>query len=379
MTPSARSWRAASRHGARWSSPRAWQAPCRRAARFVRAAPRHTRTRAGLLIEVQSELGRRRAGGAPDRRFQRRQCADRAGGAAGLGGAAGQSGARAGQVPAPRAAAWRCSAAAAARRWRIVDYAHTPDALAKALRAARLHCRGRAARGVRLRRRPRCGQAADDGRIAAELADDIIVTDDNPRSEDPARIVADDRRRHRERRDAARHRARPRAGDPPGAGALAAPDDVVLIAGKGHEDYQIVGHERRAFSDQAVVRRAAGQDRSHEAHAGRIRARLWRAPARGGRELHRRGRPTRARWPRRSCSSRCAAELRRRTTSSAAAAAGRRRRCRGQRRARRCRCRRSWCPTCRRRSSAPRAPGARSSPVRWSASPAATARPPSRR
>src|SRR4030088_3573839 len=73
----------------------------------------------------------------------------------------------------------------------IVDYAHTPDALAKALRAARLHCRGQ------LRVVFGCGGDRDAGkrplmgRIAAELADDIVVTDDNPRSEDPARIVAD--------------------------------------------------------------------------------------------------------------------------------------------------------------------------------------------
>ncbi len=73
----------------------------------------------------------------------------------------------------------------------IVDYAHTPDALANALQAARLHCRGvlRVVFG--------CGGDRDAGkrplmgRIAAEFADDIIVTDDNPRSEDPGRIVAD--------------------------------------------------------------------------------------------------------------------------------------------------------------------------------------------
>jgi UDP-N-acetylmuramoyl-L-alanyl-D-glutamate--2,6-diaminopimelate ligase len=133
----------------------------------------------------------------------------------------------------------------------IVDYAHTPDALENALRAARLHCRGQ------LRLVFGCGGDRDAGkrplmgRIAAELADDIVLTDDNPRGENPQRIVADIM-----------------TGIAAGAPltiehdrALAirvalqrsAPDDVVLIAGKGHEDYQIVGAERRAFRDQSVV------------------------------------------------------------------------------------------------------------------------------
>jgi len=133
----------------------------------------------------------------------------------------------------------------------IVDYAHTPDALANALRAARLHCRGQ------LRVVFGCGGDRDTGkrplmgRIAAELADDIVLTDDNPRGEDPALIIADIV-----------------AGIAGGAPltiehdrALAirvalersAPDDVVLIAGKGHEDYQLFAHERREFRDQSVV------------------------------------------------------------------------------------------------------------------------------
>jgi UDP-N-acetylmuramoyl-L-alanyl-D-glutamate--2,6-diaminopimelate ligase len=139
----------------------------------------------------------------------------------------------------------------------IVDYAHTPDALANALRAARLHCRGQ------LRVVFGCGGDRDVGKrplmgqVAAELADDIVLTDDNPRSEDPQRIVADIL-----------------AGVTPGAPlviehdrALAirmalersAPDDVVLIAGKGHEDYQIMGEERRAFRDQAIVTAELGR------------------------------------------------------------------------------------------------------------------------
>jgi UDP-N-acetylmuramoyl-L-alanyl-D-glutamate--2,6-diaminopimelate ligase len=133
----------------------------------------------------------------------------------------------------------------------IVDYAHTPDALGNALRAARLHCRGE------LRVVFGCGGDRDAGkrpmmgRIAAELADDIIVTDDNPRSEDPARIVAEI--------VAGMERPTPHVIEHDRALAIrmglerSEADDVVLIAGKGHEDHQIVGHERRAFKDQGVV------------------------------------------------------------------------------------------------------------------------------
>ncbi len=136
----------------------------------------------------------------------------------------------------------------------IVDYAHTPDALAKALRAARRHCRGR------LRVVFGCGGDRDPGkrpmmgRLAAELADEAVVTDDNPRSEAPEKIV----------REIV-------AGIPPDAAARvehdralairatlerSGPQDVVLIAGKGHEEYQIYGGERRPFSDQRVARAA---------------------------------------------------------------------------------------------------------------------------
>ena len=104
-----------------------------------------------------------------------------------------------------------------------------------------------------------CGGDRDAGKrplmgaIAAELADDVIVTDDNPRSEDPARIVADIL--------AGMRTATPHVVEHDRALAIrlalerAGADDVVLIAGKGHEDYQIVGSERREFSDQTVVSR----------------------------------------------------------------------------------------------------------------------------
>jgi UDP-N-acetylmuramoyl-L-alanyl-D-glutamate--2,6-diaminopimelate ligase len=136
----------------------------------------------------------------------------------------------------------------------IVDYAHTPDALEKALRAARAHCPGRLAcvfgcGGERDR-----GKRAEMARVAESLADEIFITDDNPRGEDPRRIVADIILGLRE--PARAHVEHDRAAAIGAALAAAAAGDVVLVAGKGHEDYQLVGAERRAFSDLAQVRAA---------------------------------------------------------------------------------------------------------------------------
>jgi UDP-N-acetylmuramoyl-L-alanyl-D-glutamate--2,6-diaminopimelate ligase len=138
----------------------------------------------------------------------------------------------------------------------IVDYAHTPDALQKALGAARAHCRGRLTVVFG------CGGDRDPGKrplmgaIAATQADDIVITDDNPRTESPeaiargivAGIPAD--RPYRVQLD--RTRAIREAIEAARAG------DVVVIAGKGHEDYQIYGTERRPFVDQQVVATALG-------------------------------------------------------------------------------------------------------------------------
>jgi UDP-N-acetylmuramoyl-L-alanyl-D-glutamate--2,6-diaminopimelate ligase len=138
----------------------------------------------------------------------------------------------------------------------IVDYAHTPDALENALRAARAHCRKRlhcvfGCGGDRDR-----GKRSQMGRIAEALADALYVTDDNPRSEDPRRIVADILEGLTEPRRAKilHDRATAIAAAVNAAGA----GDVVLVAGKGHEDYQVVGRHRRAFSDYEQVRVALG-------------------------------------------------------------------------------------------------------------------------
>ncbi len=138
----------------------------------------------------------------------------------------------------------------------VVDYAHSDDALDNVLRALRpltsgalwvvFGCGGDRDRG----KRPRMGA------VAVRLADQVVVTSDNPRSEDPEAIVADvlagiqDRARvHVEvDREAAIRWALARTG----------PGDTVLVAGKGHETYQEVAGERRPFDDREVARRALG-------------------------------------------------------------------------------------------------------------------------
>jgi UDP-N-acetylmuramoyl-L-alanyl-D-glutamate--2,6-diaminopimelate ligase len=135
----------------------------------------------------------------------------------------------------------------------IVDYAHTPDALAKALRAARLHCRGRlwVVFGCGGDRDP--GKRPMMGRMAVELADEAVITDDNPRTEPPERIVQDILRGIP---GAAARVEHDRAAAIRATLKRALPSDVVLVAGKGHEEYQIYGSERRPFSDQSVAREA---------------------------------------------------------------------------------------------------------------------------
>lgn len=133
----------------------------------------------------------------------------------------------------------------------LVDYAHSPDALGKVLDAARAHARGRLFCVFG------CGGDRDPGKrplmggIAEAGADVAIVTDDNPRSEDSAAIIAQIVAGMREPNSA--------LVVPDRAEAIrqalfeAEAGDVVVVAGKGHEDYQIVGTETRAFSDRDTV------------------------------------------------------------------------------------------------------------------------------
>ena len=133
-----------------------------------------------------------------------------------------------------------------------VDYAHTPDAVAAAIAALRPHTRDRLIVVLGAGGDRDTGKRPEMGAVAARDADAVIVTDDNPRSEDPALI-----------------RAAVLAGAP-GAieigdrrAAIAAalvqsgPGDVVLIAGKGHEQGQIVGDRTLPFDDVQVARECA--------------------------------------------------------------------------------------------------------------------------
>ena len=133
----------------------------------------------------------------------------------------------------------------------VVDYAHTPDALAQALKVLRGHFSGRVhcVFGCGGERDP--GKRALMGEAAASLADRIIVTDDNPRGEDGDSIVSGILEGIPATLDVVVERDRRRAITTAFAGA--APGDVVLVAGKGHEDYQEGPQGRLPYSDVAVV------------------------------------------------------------------------------------------------------------------------------
>jgi UDP-N-acetylmuramoyl-L-alanyl-D-glutamate--2,6-diaminopimelate ligase len=137
----------------------------------------------------------------------------------------------------------------------IVDYAHTPDAIEKVLAALRPLAAERGghlavvfgAGGERdATKRPLMGAAAERG------ADRVLITSDNPRGEDPLRII--DAIARGMTRAARREPDRQRAIE--AAVLEAAPEDIVLIAGKGHESYQEIAGKREPFSDQAVARAA---------------------------------------------------------------------------------------------------------------------------
>jgi UDP-N-acetylmuramoyl-L-alanyl-D-glutamate--2,6-diaminopimelate ligase len=148
----------------------------------------------------------------------------------------------------------------------LVDYAHTPDAVEKVVSTLRPLCTGRliavfGCGGDRDRaKRPLMAQAV------ARHADRIVATSDNPRTEDPERILDDVveglselTRVEADAFDTAEHsylRVADRREAIAQAVAIAGPEDTVVIAGKGHEDYQIIGRERLPFDDRQEARRA---------------------------------------------------------------------------------------------------------------------------
>ena len=152
----------------------------------------------------------------------------------------------------------------------LVDYAHTPDALERMLHALRPLTRGRliALFG--------CGGDRDRGKrplmgeIAARLTDLVVLTSDNPRTEEPVRIIEEVeegiRKAGKKKFQISNFKSQNRGGD---MGYYVEPDrrasirlalrlaragDLLLIAGKGHEDYQIMGQRRIRFDDREVVR-----------------------------------------------------------------------------------------------------------------------------
>lgn len=139
----------------------------------------------------------------------------------------------------------------------VVDYAHTPDALEKALHAVRAHCLGKlwCVFG--------CGGERDVGKrplmgaIAEQFADVVVITDDNPRGEDGDAIVQ--RILSGMGAPQTAHVERDRARAIEFALKHANAGDAVLIAGKGHEDYQIAGGTTRHFSDRDVANAALGR------------------------------------------------------------------------------------------------------------------------
>jgi UDP-N-acetylmuramoyl-L-alanyl-D-glutamate--2,6-diaminopimelate ligase len=133
----------------------------------------------------------------------------------------------------------------------VVDYAHTPDALEKALLALRVHCEGKLWSIVG------CGGDRDTGKrpmmaeIAERLSDNVILTDDNPRTEDPKRIIddmlagvsnPDDIFVEHHRFDACQLALKG-----------ASEGDIILLAGKGHEDYQVFDSGNVHYSDRETA------------------------------------------------------------------------------------------------------------------------------
>ena len=141
----------------------------------------------------------------------------------------------------------------------IVDYAHTPDALSQVLASLKTHCEGKlwAVFG--------CGGDRDAGKrpLMAQAglagADKVILTADNPRTEDPEAILQDMQVGMSAEQYARTHIDPERQAAIEYAVNQAEPDDIVVIAGKGHETYQEVNNVRYDFDDSVVLQQALEQ------------------------------------------------------------------------------------------------------------------------
>ena len=155
-----------------------------------------------------------------------------------------------GEVTAPPGRMQRVSARPATPAV-YVDYAHTPDALNAALQALRSHCKGRLWCVFGCGGDRDAGKRPQMGRIAERCADRIVITNDNPRSETPTAIITDivSGITRPERAIVIEDRAAAIAWTIREARA----EDTILIAGKGHENYQLIGGERRDFADYGAA------------------------------------------------------------------------------------------------------------------------------
>jgi UDP-N-acetylmuramoyl-L-alanyl-D-glutamate--2,6-diaminopimelate ligase len=133
----------------------------------------------------------------------------------------------------------------------VVDYAHTPDALEKALLATKQHCHGKLFCVFGCGGDRDMGKRSLMGEIAERLADQVILTDDNVRSENPQKIIQDilsgciNPKKilvEHDRKTAIK-----------AAAAESSVDDMILVAGKGHEHYQIIGNQTLAYDERQFV------------------------------------------------------------------------------------------------------------------------------
>ena len=131
----------------------------------------------------------------------------------------------------------------------FVDYAHTPAALESALKSLRAHCSNKLHVVFGCGGDRDAGKRPQMGEVASRLADNVIITDDNPRTEDPEIIRQDilngakDATIIGDREQAITHAVKQLASG-----------DVLVVAGKGHEEYQIIGEQRHHFDDAEVIR-----------------------------------------------------------------------------------------------------------------------------